>query len=494
MEPQLSIVCLNNGKTSEIDQPGPIKDLDDISPMTNHGRTSSQTLTASNIHEKSLDHVCPSTVTSPVEQSVYFPFEKIPYIEGSEKQLVEDPPRPIIIQPTPLDSEYVNYKVENKSVLVTKPFWERHLYFILGIIALFAIFFSVIGVVVTRLRPHEESTIDVTQNFTRNSVACSGLILNDSKTWNMQVFSQNSSGNIVLQVSLDGEKFEPATNLSLDIPPRKKSPISATAEQDDQTGSVMLNLFYISGNNNITMSTISCANGSATCDSIGNQLIPTKVPVSRDTGLAAVNVNNSQDWRIFYHDESGFLSQLKGNTSGFNLGTRIGGEVLNSSDITAVNVNSTTNNIHLFYTDMLTQALFTQQFQSNWSTPRPVSNTRVTNWNPHSGLGSAYRPSLDQLHVYYTGLDKGVYEFVLNGTGGSYGWAGSTSSFHPQPDGSRPWAEADYEGADISAIGWKDQVRFFQPARGRMVMGELNNMTWGEIFVDMITSGSKILA
>lgn len=83
---------------------------------------------------------------------------------------------------------------------------------------------------------------------------------------------------------------------------------------------------------------------------------------------------------------------------------------------------------------------------------------------------------------------------MLNGTGGSYGWAGSTSSFHPQPDGSRPWAEADYEGADISAIGWKDQVRFFQPARGRMVMGELNNMTWGEIFVDMITSGSKILA
>lgn len=121
-------------------------------------------------------------------------------------------------------------------------------------------------------------------------------------------------------------------------------------------------------------------------------------------------------------------------------------------------------------------------------TARPVSSARVANWNPYSGLGSAYRPSLDQLHVYFTGLDKGVYEFVLNGT------TALNSTFQPQPDGSRPWAEADYEGADISAIGWKDQVRFFQPARGRLVMGELNNTSWGEVFVDMITTGSKIIA
>ncbi|KAI6245414.1 hypothetical protein HI914_06649 [Erysiphe necator] len=494
MEPQLSIVCLNNGKIPAPDQCEPSKNLDDISPMSNNGRKSSYTLTTPYTNEKNLDQVSASTVTSPVEQSVYFPFEKIPYIESAEKQWVEEPPPPVIIQPAPPDSENVNSIIEKKSVLVRKPFWERHLYLILGIIALFAIFFSIIGVLISRLRPHKENIIDITQNFTRNSVACTGLTLNDSKTWNMQVFSQNSSGNIVLQVSLDGEKFEPATNISLDILPRKKSPISATAAQDNLTGSVMLNLFYVSGNNNITMSTIICANGSAKCDSIDNQLIPTEIPVSRDTGLAAVNVNNTQDWRVFYYDQFGFISQLQGNTSGFNLGTRIGGEGLNGSDITAVNVNSTNNNIHVFYTDMLTQALFTLQFQSNWSTPRPVSNTRVNNWNPHSGLGSAYRPSLDQLHVYYTGLDKGVYEFVLNGTSGSDGWAGSNSSFYPQPDGSRPWAEADYEGADISAIGWKDQVRFFQPARGRMVMGELNNMTWGEIFVDMITSGSKILA
>ncbi|RKF66858.1 hypothetical protein GcC1_108002 [Golovinomyces cichoracearum] len=495
MEPQLSNVSFKNTKDAGQDQPEPLKNTEVTSSKTNYPQTSAQTLaTPYNTQGEIHEHGSSSTTTSPAEQSTYFSCEKIPLTDGGEKQRVEEPPGPIIIQPEPLPPNYYNARVLDRPVPVSKRFWKKHLYWILGILVLLIVLFSIIGVIVSRLKSPKEQTYEVKRNFTRSSVACTGLTLNDNKTWNMQVFSQNSSGQIELQVSLDGKTFEPAKNLSLTIPPRKESPISATAQQDSHTGVIMLNVFYISGINNVTMSAITCAEGSADCFTIGNKLIPTAIPVSRDTGLASVSINNSQDWRVYYHDHYGFISQVKGNSSSFNLGSRIGGEGLNGSDITAVNINSSTNNIHVFYTDMLTKSLFNLQLQGNWTTPRPVSNARVTNWNPYSGLGSAYRPSLDQLHVYYTGLDKGVYEFVLNGTSGSSGTTGSNSSFQPQPDGSRPWAEADYEGADITAIGWEDQVRFFQPARGRLVMGELNDTTWGEIFVDMITSGSKILA
>jgi hypothetical protein len=102
-------------------------------------------------------------------------------------------------------------------------------------------------------------------------------------------------------------------------------------------------------------------------------------------------------------------------------------EALNSSGIAAVNVNSTTNNINVFYVDQLTEALFTVQFIGSWSTrtlpPFPlkhklteaatvVSSESVTYWNPRSGLAAAYSLGQDQLHVYYTGLDQGIYEFL----------------------------------------------------------------------------------
>ncbi|CAD6506145.1 BgTH12-07075 [Blumeria graminis f. sp. triticale] len=488
MEPRLSIVCFYSVENN-LQEPSEAQKSTDVSPTTIYPQINANTLSTSfNPRERSIDHGSPSAATSPAEHATYFPDEKILITESNDKQCVQEQQVPATAPPVPLPPRYCKPEVQARPKSEQKPFWKRHLYWILGIITLLMILISVIAVVLARLKPSDTKPIEAIRNNTRNSVASTGLTLLDNKTWNMHVFSQNSTGQIALQVSLDGKTFEPPTNVSLTIPPRVGSPISATAEQDSQTHVIMLNLFYISGINNVTMSALTCAEGSAKCGTINNCLLPTAIPVSHETGLAAVNVNNSQDWRVYYHDQSGFISQLQGNASGFNLGSRIGGEGLNGSDITAVNIDSTTNNIHVFYTDMLTQALFTLQYQKHWTTPRPVSNARVANWNPYSGFGSAYRPFSDQLHVYYTGLDKGIYEFVLNGTDAT------DTSFQPQPDGTRPWGEADYVGADITAVGWKDQIRFFQPARGRLVMGELNDTTWGEVFVDMITTGSQIMA
>jgi hypothetical protein len=116
------------------------------------------------------------------------------------------------------------------------------------------------------------------------------------------------------------------------------------------------------------MASITCPANSVDCNMIGNSYLPTMVAANENTGLAAVNVGNGQDWRVYYYDEEGYVSEMAGNSSGFNFGTAIGGLALNGSDITAVNINSTTNEINLFYVDQLTEALFTMEFTGAWTT------------------------------------------------------------------------------------------------------------------------------
>lgn len=121
------------------------------------------------------------------------------------------------------------------------------------------------------------------------------------------------------------------------------------------------------------MSAITCASGSAKCNTISNCLLPTNIPANEHTGLSAVNVNEAEDWRVYYHDNEGFISQLQGNASGFNMGDRIGGSALNASSIATVNVNSTANNIVLFYVDSLTKNLYNMQFTAGaWTTRKPI--------------------------------------------------------------------------------------------------------------------------
>jgi hypothetical protein len=102
----------------------------------------------------------------------------------------------------------------------------------------------------------------------------------------------------------------------------------------------------------------------------------------------------------------------------------------------------------------------------------------IPSWNPLSGLGAAYSASQDQLHVYYTGVDLGIYEFL-----GSNASRTTNTTWAPSPGRNHVWAEADYIGADISAVGWNSSVRFYQVKQGKMVEGSLVNKTWTEAFV-----------
>jgi hypothetical protein len=76
-----------------------------------------------------------------------------------------------------------------------------------------------------------------------NSVASSGLFLKDETTWNMQTYWQTSDGTINYQVSLDGSTFSKAMNMSLSVPAKIGSPLSATASTDT-TGVVYVSLTF----------------------------------------------------------------------------------------------------------------------------------------------------------------------------------------------------------------------------------------------------------
>lgn len=118
------------------------------------------------------------------------------------------------------------------------------------------------------------------------------------------------------------------------------------------------------------MATAACPAGSTSCSKTGNYQVTETltIPMRNDTGLAAVNVDDAQDWRVFYHDKNNMISQLAGNNSGFDSGQVIGGEGLPGSSIAATNINSTTNNINVFYVDDLTSALYTFEFTNDWTT------------------------------------------------------------------------------------------------------------------------------
>jgi hypothetical protein len=138
----------------------------------------------------------------------------------------------------------------------------------------------------------------------------------------------------------------------------------------------------MSGKNIISMASITCPANSVDCNTVSNSYLPTMAAPHEYTGLAAINVGKAQDWRVYYYDEGGNVSEMAGNSSGFDMGTPIGGLALNGSDIAAVNINSTTNDINLFYVDQLTEALFTMEFKGAWTTRKfsfllPISQSPI---------------------------------------------------------------------------------------------------------------------
>jgi hypothetical protein len=181
---------------------------------------------------------------SPAEKNSYFPDDKIvmPVATGLE---VDDGTRqpPSATGNSSLQPPGYQTLVAELPDRPKKPFWKRHLVWLLLAVILILILAIILGKLFSH---HSNDSKDrklsaIIPNNTQNSVASTGLFLQDGTTWNTHVFWQNSTGGITMQMSLDGSKsYAASRKVSLTIPPKVGSPLSATAEQDEETGVVMV--------------------------------------------------------------------------------------------------------------------------------------------------------------------------------------------------------------------------------------------------------------
>jgi len=217
-----------------------------------------------------------------------------------------------------------------------------------------------------------------------------------------------------------------------------------------------------------------------------------------ETGLAAVNVDHAQDWRIYYQNTNRNIVEMAGNTSGFNKGVTIySGKTLPGSALTAVNVEVAQNNINVFFVDNDSNALFYTQFTDSWQTgmffnfthwhgfsPQfrslilraalPITADVVANWNPTSSLASAFDPILDQIRLYYVGTNSKISEY----TGSN---ASSTkTTWLVQPGTNEKWLASTDPTQQITAQALKNQVRWWQYGLTGLVEAALNGTTWVE--------------
>jgi len=192
-------------------------------------------------------------VVSPAEthNRVYFPDEKIVMPIEAYDGIEAVPRRPSRGLEVTAGSEkppnytvggaqvgYINADAELPDRPAKKPFWKKHFLWIFGISLLLLILIVTLAGILSRPQKHNKEVSTVVTNSTLHSVASTGLKLKDG-TWNMHLFSQNTAGGVTLQISLDGDTYQPYRNVSLTIPPKIGSPLSATAEQDSQTGVIM---------------------------------------------------------------------------------------------------------------------------------------------------------------------------------------------------------------------------------------------------------------
>lgn len=232
---RLSTACLYNLRStqtqrSEVDGQYTVSPVSTMAPMV--------TPVATPVNDEK------HAVFSPVEKAAYFPDDKIclSVSEGIEIQQATTDIAPQVALPPPKSAEADSQKRQQQI-----PFWRRHIWWITGSIVLLLILISILLSLAFKSSGGNENTTKkaIVTNSTANSVASSGLFLRDGETWNMHLFAQNKTGSINLQISLDGSKFAAFQPVSLTIPPRIPTPMTATAEQDAQTGVVMVNIFRI---------------------------------------------------------------------------------------------------------------------------------------------------------------------------------------------------------------------------------------------------------
>jgi hypothetical protein len=129
---------------------------------------------------------------------------------------------------------------------------------------------------------------------------------------------------------------------------------------------IQLDLFYLDSSNNIMQATHSNTKGSATVSLLETQVIQSGTNVNPSSSLAAIYMDATWGWRVYYQTTGGAIEELVGangwstGNGGVALGTGIKGTAITVSMISSPDLN-------LFYIDAFADTLYFTAYTSGWS-------------------------------------------------------------------------------------------------------------------------------
>lgn len=159
----------------------------------------------------------------------------------------------------------------------------------------------------------------------RRSVAAGSSVGDDATAATLQILYQDLATTHVLYRLMWDDKIKAEKVASLRIPPNQGTPLAATSMRSSSSAGVVVDLFYLSTDNStmlpmICQATLECSKGAGACSTTYNEVIAKEAisttiqkGVSADSALAAVLMEDTAEFRVFFQGGGGAVWCLVGH-------------------------------------------------------------------------------------------------------------------------------------------------------------------------------------
>jgi hypothetical protein len=125
-----------------------------------------------------------------------------------------------------------------------------------------------------------------------------------------------------------------------------------------------LDLFYLDNSNNVVQASHTNTKGSTTVSLLGSQTIQSGTNVNPSSSLAAIYMDATWGWRVYYQAKGGAIQELVG-TNGWNTGSTLATGITGTA-ITVAMISPP--NLNVFYINAFTDTLYFTSYTNSWST------------------------------------------------------------------------------------------------------------------------------
>lgn len=234
---------------------------------------------------------------------------------------------------------------ERRSVVIS--------YMLAGVI-IFVVYLSV-GIAFGMTKMRSTSTDSHSSAFAYAGLAVSGLFVKNITQFNMQIFYQDPTSNSInYRISTDTISYSAAQQITLSGPPTNNVSLAA-ASFEGSDGATYHQILYIM-DKEIQIANLTCTPSTpTTCSTLTDSILDTGTTnhVASDSSIAVtyLDQNETQVWRVFYHDTKYQLTQISFTNGAWDKeGTVIGNTAVRGSGLAAT-VFSALGYIEVLYVD-----------------------------------------------------------------------------------------------------------------------------------------------